>query len=79
MEGATEGILKSGVNPENLDIVAYSNFPAVPKTSVNVTRIGFDCHELLTKSIGILKDMRDKREVPDTSIIRSVFEDDLNT
>ena len=78
VEGATEGILKSGVNPENLDSVAYSNFPAVPKTSVNVTRIGFDCHELLTKSIGILKDMRDKREIQETSILNSVFEADLN-
>lgn len=78
VEGATETVAQLDIRvPEDLEIVAYSNFPSVPKTKVPVTRIGFDCHDLLVKSIALLDDIKNNRSVKDFTAISPVFESEM--
>ncbi len=77
VEGAMAGAVQAGFDPEKLDIVAYSNFPLVSKTEVGITRICFNSHELLRKSIGLLKDIRVGRKVSSASTVNLAFECDI--
>lgn len=51
VEPATRGLLAAGMRPQDLDIVAHSNFPWSTPSELPVRRLGFHAREILLRSI----------------------------
>ena len=61
-EAAVAGVTAAGVRvPEEVEVIVHCNWPLPPKTVLPVTRIGFDCRELLEASISELNRQRQGR------------------
>lgn len=79
VEEATRALAAAGVRmPQDMTVVAYTNFPAVPPACVPVTRLGFDAVALLTQCIATLSAARRGGPVARERFLPAVFEHELS-
>lgn len=78
VQHATQGIATAGVKvPEELQIIAHSNFPWAPEGDLPVTHLGFDAREILRMAIGHINALRQGRELPPVTVIDASFEKEM--
>lgn len=74
LEPACRGVIKTKLHcQDDLDIVAHANFPLEKDDLLPVYRLGFDIYDLITKSIQILSDLRQKKEFISSIMIPATF------
>ena len=72
---ATEGIAAASFSvPDDLDVVAHTNFPYPTRSAVAVKRIGSDVRRLLKVSVGLIERWRRGEEVPVTTSLEALFD-----
>jgi len=77
VEGATKGIIDAQVHvPQDLKIIAHSNFQSPARSVTPVTWLGFDEKELLLGAVEYLKAARDGAEHSGHTPIPAHFEED---
>lgn len=63
---ATQGVKNSGlVVPDQLKVIAYTNFPWPTEAAVPVTRMGVDVNALVRQSIELLDAQHENKDCPD--------------
>ena len=73
--GVSEGLLASGARvPDDLEVVAHTNFPCPTRCAVPATRLGFDIDRLLRTCIDLVGKQRLGRKVPGVTRLTPVFE-----
>lgn len=78
VEAATHGIAQLDVRvPEELDIVAATNFPWPTDNHVAVTRLGYDVRQLVRECLRVLDAQHRGETVPAMTRIRAQFEAEL--
>ena len=75
VESACAGIVASGMRvPDDVDVVAHCNYPIPVPDVLSCVRLGFDCHEILTKCLEVIDAQREGQPFPDMTWIPAVFE-----
>lgn len=78
VERATLGLTASKLDvPNDVTVIAHTNFPQPAKAHVPVTRLGYDIREILRLSMDLIDRQRRGEEVPDCTEIAPVFENEL--
>lgn len=73
--GATEGIASSGVRvPDELSVVAMTNFPLIPPSTVPLTRIGFDIPAVLDLLTERLAQLARGESAPEITTVPAITE-----
>lgn len=76
VEAATQGVKASGINvPDQLQIIAYTNFPWPTQAVVPVTRIGLDVRDLVKRSFEILDAQRQGQSCPQIVLLPVMSEE----
>ena len=79
IEAVTSGVAASGVRvPEELDIVALTNFPYPVPSAVPVDRLGFDIRRLVTVCMDIIAQERGGGTTPRHTAIPALFEEETS-
>lgn len=79
VEAATEGLAASGVRvPQDVDVVAHTNFPWPTKSHVPVTRLGFDIRRLVAVCIERIDEQRQGKKPSMMNYLPPLFEDELD-
>lgn len=77
LTAAGEGLLAAGVRvPEDVNVVALTNFPNLVPCAVPVTRIGFDIPALLDLLVERLEQVRRGETPPENTLVPAVFAPD---
>jgi DNA-binding LacI/PurR family transcriptional regulator len=77
VEHATAGLVDAGVRiPQNLEVVAHCNFPAITPSMVPAKRIGFDVRQVLNTCLNIIDRRRQHKNVPLITQIDPLFDDE---
>jgi len=77
LEPVVLGLLSCNVRvPEDLEVVSLANFPSPRPQGLPVRRLGFDWHEMLSKSIEVIRLARQGHK-PAPIHLPAVFEDEL--
>ena len=64
---ATAGLKALGLRcPEDIEVIAHTNFPAVTASALPITRLGYDAHALLELCVA---DLDRQRRMPEHSLI----------
>jgi len=72
----TAGIASTGIRvPEELTVVAHTNFPWPTQAAVPVIRMGTDTRELMRRAVDIIEKKRRGETVPDVLSLPAVLED----
>jgi len=80
VEHAVAGLLAAGVKvPQELDVVAHSNYPSPVPSVLPLKRLGFDCRQILVECLRVLQMQRRGEEPPAVTEVPAVFEDELDT
>lgn len=80
IEPAVAGLMTAGVKvPDELDIVALSNFPASVPSALPIVRLGFDLRSILKHCLIILKAQQEGETLPRIMKVPAIFEDELTT
>jgi len=75
---ATAGLLAAGVSvPDELDVVAHSNFPLSTASMVPAKRLGHDARVVLRTCLELIDRQRHGEKVESLTTIPAVFEDEL--
>jgi DNA-binding LacI/PurR family transcriptional regulator len=75
---ATQGLVAAGVRvPDELEVVAHTNFPWPTPSAVPARRLGFDTHRLLQACIETIEKQRRGQRVPAMNVLPPVFEEEL--
>ncbi|MFP4029360.1 MAG: GntR family transcriptional regulator [Candidatus Brocadiia bacterium] len=75
---ATMGVGASGVKvPDELQVVAATNFPAAPEAQVPVQRLGFDAEELLRLCLNRISAIREGEPMEQSRFLPATFEQEL--
>ncbi len=78
VEAATEGLANADVRiPEDMTIVAHSNFPDRATSCVPVTRLGLDCEDMIRRDVECLKAQRQGSHVQLRTNMPAVFESEI--
>jgi len=78
LEHAVAGLVAAGVRvPDDVEVVAHCNYPLDAPAGLPVRRLGFDCREILRRCVEVLDCQRLGREVPRTTLIPAVFEEEF--
>ncbi|MGH7213887.1 MAG: substrate-binding domain-containing protein, partial [Tepidisphaeraceae bacterium] len=79
VEPVTAGLVAEGVRvPDDVEVVAHSNFPWSPARVVPVRYLGFDARRVLQAAVDNIDRQRRGDRVPPVTMLNSVFEDELN-
>jgi DNA-binding LacI/PurR family transcriptional regulator len=79
VEHATAGLAATGLRiPEDVEVVTHANFPLIPKSSVPVTRLGYDITSALKRCIRFIDKQRAGLNPADTIEMDPQFEDELD-
>jgi DNA-binding LacI/PurR family transcriptional regulator len=77
LEHGTQGLLAAGVRvPDELDVVAHTNFPWPTPSAVPVRRLGFDVRRILAVSLDRIDQQRRNEQAPHMTTVRAAFEDE---
>ena len=75
LTAAGEGLVAAGVRvPEDLHVVAMTNFPLLVPSAIPVTRIGFDIPSMLDLLVQRLEQVRRGEKPPETTYMPAVME-----
>lgn len=75
LTAAGEGLVAAGVRvPEDLHVVAVTNFPLLVPSPIPVTRIGFDIPAILDVLVHRLEQVRRGEKPPEMTSIPAVVE-----
>ncbi len=78
VELAVGGLLAAGVKvPDDLEIVAHSNYPSQAPSVLPMARLGLDCRMFLKKCVEVIELQRSGQTPPAKTNIPAVFEDEL--
>jgi len=78
LDAAVTGLLSSNVSvPDNLEVVSLANFPSPCPAGLPVRRLGYDWHDILSKSIEIIRAARQGHK-PQGARMPAVFEEELS-
>lgn len=78
VEAATEGLAASGVRvPQDVEVVAHTNFPWPTKSCVPVTRLGFDIRRLVAVCIERINQQRRGEAFPMMTWLPPLFEEEM--
>ncbi len=78
IEHGLAGLMAAGVKiPDELEIVALSNFPATVSTALPLAYLGFDFHEIVKECLHILEMQRHGEKPLNFTKIPAVFVDEL--
>jgi len=74
---ATAGIAATGLRvPDDVDVVAHTNFPWPTQSAVPVVRVGTDTRRLVITAVDLIETMRSGEEVPEVVEIQACFEEE---
>jgi hypothetical protein len=77
LEHGTQGLLGAGIKvPDELDVVAHTNFPWPTPSAVPVRRLGFDVRRILAVSLDRIDQQRRNEQAPHMTTVRATFEDE---
>jgi hypothetical protein len=77
LEHGTQGLLAAGIKvPDELDVVAHTNFPWPTPSAVPVRRLGFDVRRILAVSLDRIDQQRRDEQAPHMTTVRATFEDE---
>lgn len=75
---AVRGLIDAGVRvPEDISVIAYTNFPNPQPLALPVTRLGPDIGALLRTAVGLIEGQLAGRKPPPLTTMQPVFEDEL--
>lgn len=75
LTATAEGLVAAGVRvPEDLDVVALTNFPLLVQSAIPVTRIGFDIPAILDVLVQRLEQVRRGEKPPEMTSFPAVME-----
>lgn len=78
LAGALAGVMASGMRvPDELAVVALTNFPNVLPAPLPVTRLGFDVPALLDLLVERIEQVRADEPAPEHSVVPAQFEHEL--
>ena len=78
LEHAALGLLDAGVRvPEELTVVAHTNFPWPTPSSVPVKRLGFNVRKILAVTLDLIDQQRRNAQPPHLTTVRATFEDEV--
>ena len=78
VEDVTAGLLAAGVRvPEDLDVVAYTNFPCAPPAAAPVWRLGHDMSEVMTVALTYMDKVRCGVRARKTLVIEAKSEEEV--
>jgi hypothetical protein len=78
VEQSTAGVLAAGLRaPQDVEVVAYCNFPTPPPALVPVRRLGFSAPAVIDRCIEVIDLQRRGVAVPALSLIPPHFEEEL--
>lgn len=74
----TQGLFEAGVSsPDELDVVAYTNFPTPAPAAVPVYRVGYDMRETLSQAVNYISAVRAGASPPMTMSVTATSDDEL--
>lgn len=77
LQHSASGLLAAGVRvPDQLDVVAHTNFPWPTPSAVPVKRLGFNVRTVLATSLDRIDQQRRNEQPPSLTIVRATFEDE---
>jgi len=80
IDHAVAGLLAAGVKvPEELEVVAHFNYPAVSSAVLPMKRLGFDGRVFLRKCVEVIEMQRRGDTPPPVTYVPALFEDELET
>ncbi len=80
VEDVVIGLIEAGVRvPEQLTVVAHCNFPRDTTDALPLVRLGFDCRELLARSIEAIDQQRQGVAPAERMLVAAVRESDLRS
>lgn len=75
---AVGGLLAAGVKvPDELEVVAHSNYPSPAPSALPMKRLGLDCRMFLRKSVEVMELQRSGKTLPAKTKLPALFEDEL--
>ncbi len=78
VEDTTAGIAAAGVRaPEELDIIAHTNFPNPPSSSLPLKRLGFDARQVLEACIERIGQQRQTKKELKPVLLPALFEEEI--
>ena len=79
VEAGTRGVKALGLqSPDQLDIIAHCNYPALPKAEVSVRWLGFDARETVATAIRLFHEIR-AGQTPRSAMMPALFEEEWKT
>jgi DNA-binding LacI/PurR family transcriptional regulator len=79
VEHASAGILASGVSvPEEVEVVALTNFPWLPPSDVPLKRLGYDITKLVALCMERIEQQRRGESFPQHTVLPALFDDEMN-
>jgi hypothetical protein len=77
LEYATQGLVAAGTRvPEDLDVVAHTNFPWPTPSAVPVKRLGFNVRKVLAVCLDFIDQQRQQKAPPRLTTVRATFEEE---
>lgn len=77
LEHAALGLLAAGARvPDEIAVVAHTNFPWPTPSSVPVKRLGFNVRKILATSLDLIDQQRRNEQPPHLTTIRATFEEE---
>jgi DNA-binding LacI/PurR family transcriptional regulator len=78
VEYATAGLVDAGVRiPQDLEVVAHCNFPAITPSMVPAKRIGFDVRQVLNTCLDVIARRRRHENVSGVTEVNPLFDDEV--
>lgn len=78
VEHATTGLVDADVRiPQELEVVAHCNFPAITPSMVPAKRLGFDVRQVLNTCLDVIDRRRRHEDVPLITKINPLFDDEV--
>ena len=65
--------------PDDIEVIAYCNFPTPPPALVPVWRLGFAVSRVIERCVEVIDLQRRGETVPDVSLIPPQFEEELTS
>lgn len=79
VEPVMAGLVATGVRvPDDLDVVAHTNFPYPPACPLSARKLGFNIRDTLLMAMDLIHRQRRGEEVPQVSKVPAVFEQEAN-
>ncbi len=75
---ATRGLEATGLSvPDDVDVIAHTNFPLTPESPIPIKRLGYDIEAVLLKCVEYIDECREGKNPADIINVAPIFEDEL--